>query len=159
MKTVSAVSIVTLSFISLSLGGCAIPIIAGVAPGLMGAVVGHEQAVSMSQSDADTASYVLPSQTSADMFVHNVREIANGDGFSVLSASSAPTPSGMMTMMMLTKQKHFGLFNNASILLNVTLQPDGRAVSISSTVRGSKDEKPDGVIKSFKKSLAEKFKT
>lgn len=160
-KVLNAVLIGILSCLSLSLGGCAaaVPLVAGIGPGVMGAVVGHKQAVSMSQSDADTATYVLPSATTADVFVRNVREIAGSAGFNLVSASSSPAPNGTTTMLMLTKQEHFGLFNNAFISLNVTLQPDDRAVNISSTVRGSKNEKPDAVIGEFKKALAAKYKS
>lgn len=149
-------------FCLLSLGGCysAAGIIAQeAAPSLIGGVVGQAQASSMATSDADTAKYVLPSQITAEAFVHDVRTIASSTGFSIMSASSVPMPNGTMTMMMLSKHAHFGLFENAYISLSVTLQPDGTTVDISSTVHGSKKATPDAVIGEFKKALAAKYKS
>ncbi len=141
------------------LDGCAVaPMLAGV-PGIMGAVAGHEQASSLSESDADTVNYTLPKQMATETFVRDVRDTATATGFSVLSASSFPAPGGTMMMMILSKHHSTGLFSDTFITLNITLQPDGRTMNISSSVRGGKDVKPGAVISDFRKSFEEKSKT
>ncbi len=160
MKVITTVSttLILLFCLVLPLGGCAGALIAAeAAPGLMGGVMGGMQSSSLSISDADTAKYVLPVQTTAEIFVRDVRDTATANGFSVTSASSSPMPGGTMTLITLSKQHRSGLFTNTFISLMITLAPDGRTINFNSSVHGSKDVTQGAVISDFQKKLEEKF--
>lgn len=138
----------------LVLGGCADVMFA--APIIGGELVGKTR--DPAGSDAATVNYVLPRKTTSRDFVKNVQVVAKHLGFDIVVGGAGFGTTRNVVMITLTKQSSQFEWKRWYAMVTLTLQENGRTVSISSNVKGvSKSRNADTFVNEIRENLKKQY--